>query len=1044
MSLPVVKDISKLIKRGIHSASTPGKDVNVHFSSEEDGGGLIDLSEYRVGPLPSPGMFGSIACDLLWLNQATHLALFLLLAITAEVQTALPVILEFITERTASDKAYPSAVSFASNVVVGRDQHGKDQHFLYLKERMEKGQTLELEFCRRSEDKNNSSRVEAGGHSRAFVDGMVARLSDEGLQSLLEAITRIVSHKVDNELWGTGKECSVENNGTSSAATEDSSLVENLIIARRRVHWVVVRIMSRLQELHTRSGTSQDEGATFEKDFVERHSNLFWQPNLVKKIRQHPAWKESFANRIGIEIEGELQNAIDHHPFLNSTSRQRWCSSGVELFNLSSKIFSRFSTLLEDNSSQQIIAEIQEVAFEFAKKLVFQEGDASPDLGMFSLTFDERNVSFKDSTPSQAYLFQTLVAQGYDDALALCNISACDVPLPKAKVQQVIATAAPTGRFGGEAEYTKSYPVEALFRSIEDVKEGLASVNIAWYTRFQILLPLHSLLSSSFVVLESNSERPFKAAVMEGVETAVAAAGVYAGSWVGESRRSALGGAPTLYPSNVCASEYEPHSLPLFLGLVWPALRSLHWRLDAGDLPSDVSFLPPGQKGRRQKGDKRNRLQKTERTKVRIKAAKASGELGLGFLPKLSKRLFVSAVEKEALDLNFVKENKVVTVGDALARFVAKVVEDGDEEDETLEKRVDAVVSYIRVAFDELFSSLLSDKAREDYEASGETRPSSTAGCEYLVRFILVMPSFLSQAGLSTQLVEDTTDVIKELTSFLALNHVDLFHAKFHPPVEVYNGGERQVPAILASRLENLRSAGDESNTEMMTETILPEDRPDLTDFVACVMEQIIPCRASQEDVEKKNRRIALGRVGLMCRHCLGARGEGRYFMMSVESITTAATVIEKHIAKCPEVPSEIKTRMVSSRKRHGDQRRNLAKGAQASYFLRLWERLRSSKVKDTAAALQILEMNEKEEEEEEEADGEGLEFESHVRLVDYLSKTLPWREKPTLVEALDRYHEGLDLGHRVHTSHAKPKEFTSELVLAQMMRETESIEDTV
>ena len=957
------------------------------------------------------------------------------------METALPVILEFITERTATEQTCPSAVSFASNVVVGRDQDGKDQHFLYLKERMEKGQTLELAFCRRSEDKDNCSRIEVGGRSRSFVDGMIARLSDEGLRSLLEAVTRIVSYKVDSKLWGTGKEGNVEKDGHD--ATEDSTLVENLIISRRRVHWVVFRIMSRLQELHMRSGTSQDDGATFEKDFVEKHSDLFWQPKLVQKIRQHPAWKESFASRIGIEIEEEMKNAIDHHPFLNSTSRQRWCSSGVELFNLSSKIISRFSTLLEDNSSQQIVAEIQEVAFEFAKELVLQEGDATPDLGKFLLTFDERNVTFKDSTPSQAYLFQTLVAQGYDDALALCNISACDVPLPKTKVRQVIATAAPTGRFASETEYTKSYPVEALFRSAENAKEGLTPVNIAWYTRFQILLPLHSLLSSSFLVLESEGERPFKAVVMEGVETAVAAAGVPAGSWVGESRRSALGGAPTVYPGNVCASEYEPHSLPLFLGLVWPSLRSLHWRLDAGDSPSDVSFLPPGQKGRRQKGDKRNRLQKSERTKVRIKAAKASGEVGLGLLPKVSKRLFVSAVEREALDLKVVREEKIVTVADALTRFVAKVVKDGDEADETLEKRVDTVVSYIRVAFDELFSSLLSDTVREEYEASGEAQPSRTAGCEYLVRFLLVMPSFLSQAGLSTQLVEDTTDVMKELTSFLALNHVDLFDYKFHPPAEVYSVGERQVPAILASRLENLRSACDESNTEMMTETILPEDRPDLTDFVACVMEQIIPCRASQEDVEKKNRRIALGRVGLMCRHCLGARGEGRYFMMSVESITTAATVIEKHIAKCPEVPSEIKTRMVSCRKRHGDQRRNLAKGAQASYFLRLWERLRSSKVKDTAAALHILEMNEKEEEEEEEAEGEGLEFESHVRLVDYLSKTLPWREKPTLVEALDRYHEGLDLGHRVHTSHIKPKEFTSELVLAQMMRETESTEAT-
>ena len=58
LSLPVVKDISKGVKRGIRASSTPGKDVRVHFSSLEDGGGLIELSKHQAGPLPSQGMCG--------------------------------------------------------------------------------------------------------------------------------------------------------------------------------------------------------------------------------------------------------------------------------------------------------------------------------------------------------------------------------------------------------------------------------------------------------------------------------------------------------------------------------------------------------------------------------------------------------------------------------------------------------------------------------------------------------------------------------------------------------------------------------------------------------------------------------------------------------------------------------------------------------------------------------------------------------------------------------------------------------------------------
>lgn len=317
------------------------------------------------------------------------------------------------------------------------------------------------------------------------------------------------------------------------------------------------------------------------------------------------------------------------------------------------------------------------------------------------------------------------------------------------------------------------------------------------------------------------------------------------------------------------------------------------------------------------------------------------------------------------------------------------------------------------------------------------TSPSEVAGCEYLAKFLIVLPSILSQACLSMQVVEDTTIVLKELSNFLALHHKELFHARFHPPREEYLS-ERTVPPLLASRLQNLRPAVDDSSLEMteMTEAILPEDDELTTDFVKCSMGQVVPCRASHDDVSKKNRRINLGFKGLMCRHCMGSRGEGRYFFTSIESMTTAATVIEKHLEKCPSVPVEVKKRLRESRTRHAEQRRELAQGAQARYFLRLWERLRSSVVRDTVASLQVLELQHDFEDEEESTT---VEFHNHVDVLRYISNTPPWCEKPNILEEMARYSECLESGGRAYNTEAMPRRFTGELWMSKFLHSNPS-----
>ena len=45
---------------------------------------------------------------------------------------------------------------------------------------------------------------------------------------------------------------------------------------------------------------------------------------------------------------------------------------------------------------------------------------------------------------------------------------------------------------------------------------------------------------------------------------------------------------------------------------------------------------------------------------------------------------------------------------------------------------------------------------------------------------------------------------------------------------------------------------------------VLPSDRPDLTDFIEYVINQVIVCRATEEDVLKKARRVRVGFPGLL------------------------------------------------------------------------------------------------------------------------------------------------------------------------------------
>lgn len=924
----------------------------------------------------------------------------------------------------------------SSNILVGKGENGSCQYFLYLLDPMEKGQTLELHFHPSQGSLiSNEARIPIG-RRRQQIEDMICRLSSNGLRTLLNFISKLVYEKIDKRLGLLTKE-DMTPTEMDKQLMWDSSELKNLAISRRRVHWIVSTIKTRLKVIEDKGSSSKAAGFV-SREYIDCHKDLLWSLKVATKLRAHPAWDESIAKALKDEVLDELEPEMESSDFLNSSGRKKWCPLAERLFNDLVDCFTSFSTLLDGvNSQEKAVNNLRDLLFAFVEKLSSLDGGVMDDIDEFALSFNGDDVfDDKGSLPRAKDVIQKALSRAYFDALALSGDPSFDVsPLP-GKIRVVATEALPKVDGHPEDKSLKDVPSFVAFRTPKEAERTKAVVHKNWYINQQMLRLFEALTSCSKGIFDVGV--PFESLARTALQETLRKH-AYDGHYSRPESSTRTQSISLAFPCKLGLSEYRPHSFQLFLGLVWPMLRSWGWRLETGDLPSDTSFVPPGQISRGRKGDKRTRMMKQELKRTRIKLAKAANDLGLGFVPKLTKRLFVRAVELQVNDGDSSASiSAKVTVNEALRRFLEKIENEITTENEDSRNRARVVVGQIKSSFDELAPMLLSkDYNKEIFQNHGEKKPSEYVGCEYLARLVLVLPSILCQAGLSMRLIDDTKIVLKELAHFLALDHSDLFDELFHPEQEVYTG-DKSVKPVVASRLETLRPISNSvDDCVELDEAVLPEDRPDLTDFVEIVMSQVIPCRATQEDLGRKNRRIGLGSAGLVCRHCLGANGEGKYFFGSVESITTASTVIEKHIQKCPRIADDIKQRMAASRKRHAEQRKGLAPGAQAAYFLRLWERLRSSKVKDTAATLQVLEMKEEKEDSSHEnaldEDESPNEFTDHIRLLEYLSTTSPWSETDDVLESLNQYYECLEFGGRIYNTDAMPKGFNAEWLLAQV-----------
>jgi len=348
----------------------------------------------------------------------------------------------------------------------------------------------------------------------------------------------------------------------------------------------------------------------------------------------------------------------------------------------------------------------------------------------------------------------------------------------------------------------------------------------------------------------------------------------------------------------------------------------------------------------------------------------------------------------------------------------------------------------------------------EYYERGEGKQWSDGLGCQYLMRLLLIMPAVLREVDLPIREYDQAVCYVRELLDFVAQNHKQFFNESFHLPNELYES-EPTVPSLISPRIRRACCSREEdidetngsehcSGVEENGEIVQPQDRLYLTDFVAGVMSQMIITRASPEDVNRKNRRVPVGHPCIVCRHCLGRNGEGKYFFGSIESMTSASTVIEKHLLRCPDFDEKKKQELiVETRKTHSEQRKSVPSGAQGAFFAQLFDRLSSMRPLNgseydpyTSSAIMSVSSNFHGSDASlgdsssiggsDSNDG----FKTHIDVLKFIQSTEPWNSMGHLGEMVEKYYNCLEYGGKIVNTSSSPLNFSSEWLLAKVSPE--------
>jgi hypothetical protein len=956
-------------------------------------------------------------------------------------------------ERQAHDDFSPLGGSY--NVFHTSGKHGKKRFFLYLQEPIEKGQTVELRFLAQEPPRNPEAK-DFDCNQRHWIQEEIGQLSLKQLRDLLDHVNETLGGPINRKLQNILKPETAVDDGR----TRDSADATRVLIARRRMHWVVLRINEQLQ-----SALKQNTGSSMSFIMPPVAAAPLWTSDVVRSLKSLPNWKtSSFYVDLKREAEREILAEFSSKKFGEfSTTRKIWCPMAERLFQNAVDLFACFLLELESFCDEEkLVNDLCSLVSTAVFKVDSLGKETSVEASKFAdvmLTYKKGTLHSSDALPLMDDVLQASTSQAYVEAMSLCDEPPCKPPARDNF--RVVATILKEKPGNNEAVVQKG---AVVMQSIDEMKASSSVLDRTWYIERQILAIVEtvSLCGAAHLANRNGGYQclaEIKSRLLVAAQNAADDERVSMISLKERPEKKVM--EVTLAPGNCRPTIYKPHSPPFFLGLVWPVLSLAGWKLDVGTAPYDVTYLLPG----RNKGnDKQSRLLKQERARQRGKLARQTSALGFHYIPKRSKRLFVNV---SAMDENlFGMEANCLSAKEALDRFLFSVQASLPDDDQESQKRAQAAVDHISTCFDELAPMVLYDEEKDKFEVQAGQRLCEAYSCDILVRLLLVMPSMLQQSGLAIDELNTTLGVIRELADFLAVNHHDFLDSNFHVPREFYEN-ESTVPPFLVPHLSSSRETKESptkrvpfkreaSTDDDSTEVVLPSDRADLTDFVAFVMSQTFVCRATQEDIERKNRRVPVGFPGIGCRHCMGFGFAGKFFFSSMESLTTACTVVEKHLQKCPKADEEIKSKMAEYRNRHGEQRKDMPQGTQGAFFARLWDRLRSCRAAaGSKPDLYVSLLAEPPTTEasssrpgspgpsstgpDESGDGSlnsdtPSEFKNHILLMDYLQNTSPWDEQRELMDAIELYYNCLDYGGRIYNTSAMPLHFNSEWLLSKVV----------
>jgi len=145
------------------------------------------------------------------------------------------------------------------------------------------------------------------------------------------------------------------------------------------------------------------------------------------------------------------------------------------------------------------------------------------------------------------------------------------------------------------------------------------------------------------------------------------------------------------------------------------------------------------------------------------------------------------------------------------------------------------------------------------------------------------------------------------------------------------------------TRADGNISAKDDMNVQL----VVPKDRDLIPDSLFVALGQMKPTRLQQSDRVGCYKTRHLGFLGMVCKHCGGQPGYGRYFPNSVRSLaqTTTSQTILKHIeSKCRMCPPAVR-KAVQELKRQQAHKEHLSSGrprygSRKIFFQRMWARL--------------------------------------------------------------------------------------------------------